>query len=204
MTVLDTLIRRIDHEVAAEVEREKAAWVEATQANRERGPRLQRCEAVAKHIIELLKPRLTAFIERFKDVVDAKPSVREHTRSMTLTFAAAVAKVTLTFEVLPDRDVSHVRLECTQEIIPVVVRYDKQSVLEMDLDAVRDDAVVQLVGRADRGLREDVPGPRAPGRRPQGSPQRQARRGSRGEDSLPEVPRFIHSGARRPDLLLRR
>jgi YHS domain-containing protein len=39
--------------------------------------------------------------------------------------------------------VSHVRLECTQEIIPVLVPYDKQSVLEFPLDAVQDDAVVQ-------------------------------------------------------------
>jgi hypothetical protein len=34
-------------------------------------------------------------------------------------------------------------LECTQETIPVVVRYDKQSFLECSLDAVQDDAVVQ-------------------------------------------------------------
>ena len=62
---------------------------------------------------------------------------------MTLTFAATVAKVTLRFEAFPDRDVNHIRLECTQEIIPVVVRYDKQSVLEFPLGGVQDDALVQ-------------------------------------------------------------
>jgi hypothetical protein len=45
---------------------------------------------VAKHIIDLLKPRLAAFIERFKDVVKAEPSVREHTRAMNLSFAATL------------------------------------------------------------------------------------------------------------------
>jgi YHS domain-containing protein len=143
MTDLDTLIRRIDQELEAEVGRQKAAWAEVARTNRERAPRLQRYEAVAKHIIELLKPRLAAFIERFKAVVKAEPSVREHTRVMNLSFAATIAKVTLLFEVFPDEDVSHVRLECTQEIIPVVVRYDKQSLLEFPLDAVPDDAVVQ-------------------------------------------------------------
>jgi len=143
MPDLDTLIRRIDQELATEVGRQKAAWSEVVRANRERGPRLQRYDAVAQHVIELLKPRLAAFVERFKDVVKAEPRVREHTRAINLTFAATVAKVTLTFEVFPDEDVSHVRLECTQEIIPVVVRYDKQSVLEFPLDAVQDDAVVQ-------------------------------------------------------------
>ena len=143
MPDIDTLINRIDQELTAEVERQKAAWVEIARASQERGPRLQRYEAVAKHIVELLKPRLSAFIERFKDVGKAEPIVREHTRAINLTFAATVAKVTLLFEVFPDRDVTHVRLECTQEIIPVVVRYDKQSVLEFPLDAVQDDAVVQ-------------------------------------------------------------
>ena len=143
MTDIDTLINRIDQELTAEVGRQKAAWAEIARASQERGPRLQRYEAVAKHIVELLKPRLSAFIERFKDVVKAEPIVREHTRAINLTFAATVAKVTLLFEVFPDRDVTHVRLECTQEIIPVVVRYDKQSVLEFALDAVKDDTVVQ-------------------------------------------------------------
>jgi YHS domain-containing protein len=143
MTDINTLISRIDQELSAEVKDQKAAWEAIAEANRERGPRLQRYEAVAKHIIELLKPRLAAFIERFKAVVKAEPSVREHTRAMNLTFAATVAKVTLLFEVFPDSEVNNVRLECTQEIIPVVVRYDKQSVLEFPLEGVQDDAVVQ-------------------------------------------------------------
>jgi hypothetical protein len=52
-------------------------------------------------LVELLKPRLTAFVERFKPVVETEPTVREHTRAMALTFAATIAKVKLTFEVFP-------------------------------------------------------------------------------------------------------
>ena len=143
MTSVDALINRIDHEVAAEVERQRAAWAEAAAADRERGLRLKRYETAAQHVIELLKPRLHAFAERFKAVVKAEPVVREQTRAVSLTFAATVAKATLCFEVFPDQNVNHVRLECTQEIIPVVVRYDKQSVLEFPLDGVEDDAVVK-------------------------------------------------------------
>jgi YHS domain-containing protein len=143
MADVDILIRRIDQELGAEVQRQKADWADIERAARERGPRLQRYEAVAKHVIDLLKPRLAAFLERFKDVAKAEPSVREHTRAVNVTFAATVAKVSLRFEVFPDQDVSHARLECTQEIIPVLVRYDKQSALELPLDAVQDDAVVQ-------------------------------------------------------------
>jgi YHS domain-containing protein len=62
---------------------------------------------------------------------------------VNLTFAATVAKVTLRFEVFPDEDVRHVRLECTQEFIPTLVPYDKQSALEFPLDGVQDDGVVQ-------------------------------------------------------------
>jgi YHS domain-containing protein len=142
MTDVKTLISRIDQELEAEVGRQKADWAERTRVARERGPRLARYDAVAKHVIELVKPRLDAFIERFKAVVKAQPGVREHTRAINLEFTATVAKVTLLFEVFPDADVSHVRLECTQEIIPVLVPYDRQSVLESPLDAVQDDAVV--------------------------------------------------------------
>jgi YHS domain-containing protein len=143
MTDINALINRIDQEIAAEGERQKGDWAKLMLANRERGLRLQRYETEAKQIIELVKPRLNAFIERFKAVVKAEPMVREYTRAVNLTFAATVAKVTLRFEVFPDQDVNHVRLECTQEIIPVVVQYDKQSVLEFPLDGVRDDAVVE-------------------------------------------------------------
>jgi YHS domain-containing protein len=137
------LIQRIDQELEGEVKGDIADWEARTRTARERGPRLQRYEALAKRIIELPKPRHDAFIERFKAVVKAEPKVRQYTRAMNLTFASDVAKVSLTFEVYPDVDVSHVRLECTTEIIPVLVRYDKQSVLEFPLDAVKDDAVVQ-------------------------------------------------------------
>ena len=143
MTDINALINRIDQEIAAEVEHQKAGWADLVLANRERELRLQRYETEAKHIIDLVKPRLDAFIERFKAVVKAEPMVREHTRAVNLTFAATVANATLRFEVFPDRDANHIRLECTQEIIPVPVRYDKQAVLEFPLDAVRDDAVVQ-------------------------------------------------------------
>jgi len=143
MTDIDSLIKRIDQEIAAEVGRQKTAWAELMSANRERHLRLQRYEAEAKRIIELLKPRLDAFVERFKAVVTVEPTVREHTRVVHLHFAATVAKATLCFEVFPDQDVNHIRLECTQEIIPVVVRYDKQSVLEFPLDRVQDDVLIK-------------------------------------------------------------
>jgi hypothetical protein len=202
MADIQTLINRIDQEVAAEVERQKKGWAELQLAKRERELRLQRYETEARHIIELVKPRLDAFIERFKAVVKAEPVVREHVRAVNLRFAATVANATLRFEVFPDREVNHIRLECTQEIIPVVVRYDKQSVLEFPLGGVQDDAVVQwfddrivafvkvyiALVRQDVALREQL---------------KDQFVGPRRQDSVPEVPGFVHAGARRADLLLR-
>ena len=170
MTGVDELVRRIDQELEADVKRQAADWQKQQRLNRERQARLQRYEAVAKHVIELLRPRMAAFTERFKAVVKAATTVREHTRALTLTFAATVARVTLAFEVFPDEDISHVRLECTKEIIPVLVAYDKQSVLEFPLDGVQDDAAVhwfddQVVAfvkaymgvvRQDAGLRDSL------------------------------------------------
>lgn len=143
MSNVKSLLQRIDQEVASDVRKRKAAWAEMAQLNRERGLRLQRYEEVAEHIIELLKPRFTAFVDRFKVVATVEPSVREHTRAVNLTFASHLAKVTLTFEVFPDEEVNHIRLECTVGIFPVLVRYDRQSVLEFPLDGVQDEEVVQ-------------------------------------------------------------
>lgn len=143
MNDIDSLIHRIDREIASEVDRQKGDLTRLLQANRERALRLQRYESEAQHIIELLKPRLDAFIERFKPVVKVEPTVRQHTRAVNLKFAASATNASLRFEVFPDRDVNQIRLECTQEIIPALVRYDKQSVLEFPLGGVQDGAVVQ-------------------------------------------------------------
>jgi YHS domain-containing protein len=143
MTSVHTFLDRIDQEVAAEVGRQKSAWAALMLASRERQVRLQHYEAEAAHIIELLKPRLEAFVERFRVVVKAEPMLRQHTHMVTLTFAATVAKASLHFEVFPDADVNGVRLECTQEIIPTVVPHDKPSVLEFPLGGVQDDSVVE-------------------------------------------------------------
>ena len=74
------LISRIDQEIAAEVGRQKAAGPTGA-SNREHELRLQRYETEARHIIEPVKPRLDAFIERFKAVVKAEPDgSRTHPR----------------------------------------------------------------------------------------------------------------------------
>lgn len=143
MNDIQSLISRIDQEIAAEVGRQKTGWAEQMRANRERAARLQRFDAEALHIIELLKPRLDAFIKRFKAVAQAEPLVRQHTRGVNLTFASTLAKVSLRFEVFPESDVNRTRLTCTHEILPVVVRPDEPSVLEFPLGGVQDEAVVE-------------------------------------------------------------
>ena len=143
MTDVSVLINRIDHEVAAVLESEKAARVEIVRANRERVTRLRRYDAAARRVIELLKPRLDAFINRFHPLIQAEPSVHEHAQGVTLTFAATVAKATLTFKAHPDREVNNICLECTQEIVPVLVRCDRPSSFVLPVDVVQDDAVVQ-------------------------------------------------------------
>jgi YHS domain-containing protein len=144
MTDTTALSNRIDQEIAAEAGRQQERdWTKLMLANRDRGLRLQRYESEAEHIIQLLIPHLQVFIERFKAVVKVEHGVYQHTRALNLIFAATVAKVTLRFEVFPDEDVNHIRLECTQEIIPVMDRYDKQSVLEFPLGGVQDGALVQ-------------------------------------------------------------
>ncbi len=142
MNDVRTLISRIDQELKGEVEHRKAEWEAVERGNRERAQRLTRFDTVAEHVIALVKPRLDAFLERFKPVVKVQPSVREHTRAVRLDFASTLCNVILQFELFPDRDVERVRLECTQDFTPAWVSYEKSTDLEFPLDAVPDDQVV--------------------------------------------------------------
>jgi YHS domain-containing protein len=143
MTDAITLLNRIDQELEGEIQREKATWAERTRAAREREARLAQYEPVVGHILALLRPRSAAFVDRFKDVVKATAEVREHTRALNLEFTSTLAKVSVCFEVLPDSDVRHVRIECTQEIVPVVVQFDRHTRIEFPIEAVNDDAMIQ-------------------------------------------------------------
>jgi len=143
MTGLNDLIKRIDQEIAAEVAHEKAVSAELMRWSREREMRLRRHEVDARHVIELLKPRLDVFIERFKPVINVEPAIHQHTSWVRLTFASRVAKVTLKFSVSPDQEVSHICIDCTQEIVPVLVSYDKQSSIEFPLGEVNDEPLIQ-------------------------------------------------------------
>lgn len=142
MTTIDALMNRIQRQIAAEAERQKAARAEQARANREREQRLSRYETDARHIQELWKPRLAALVERFQALVMAESTVGQHTRVVTLTFAATVARATVRFEVFPDHEARHVRLGCTQEILPARVRQEPQPPLEIPLGGVQDEAVV--------------------------------------------------------------
>src|SRR5262245_44927293 len=143
MQGIDTLIKRIDQELSTEVKHAERSAEENARLTREREQRVQQYEAVAKHIIDLVKPRLVAFVDRFKALAKAEPSVRSHTRALNLKFHSFIASVGLRFEVYPDPDARNVRLECEQQIIPVLFKYEKHSLVEFPLDAVKDDAVVQ-------------------------------------------------------------
>jgi YHS domain-containing protein len=61
------LIRRIDQELGAEVQRQKAEWADTARVARERGPRLQRYEAVAKHVIDLKQSALELPLDAVQD-----------------------------------------------------------------------------------------------------------------------------------------
>lgn len=137
------LIKRIDEEIATEVAREKAAADDWKRWSHERGERLKRYDADARRIIDLLKPRLETFVEHLKPVVKVEPVIREHTSSVKLCFASNVAKVTLRFDVVPDQEVEHVHVECTQEILPVLTSYDKEASIQFRLGNVQYDELVQ-------------------------------------------------------------
>lgn len=139
----DPLICPMDLELATEATGQEQALAERRQLSRERCLRLHVFDSVARHVLELLKTRLAVFLKRFQPVFQVAPRVGEDIWAVTLMFTTTGARVTLLFEVFPDQDVSHARLECTQDIIPVCVPYVKHLVLECPLISLQDDVLLQ-------------------------------------------------------------
>lgn len=142
MSETSTLLDRIDaefREVEAQIKEYQAAKVEEFRGREER---LEQFASLCDRLSEVWRPRLEAFAQRFGDRVQITPVISRSRRSATLRCASPLAQFDLTLAVMTDADVRHLILDCSLDILPILMRYDKHSQLELPLDSV-DPAVVE-------------------------------------------------------------
>lgn len=143
MENLTNLLSRIDAELNTVQQRIKQFQEHKIAEYRERQERLEQFARVCEQLQDVWRPRLEALAQRFGDKVSVKPEVKPELRTATFRFQSQLAQIVLKLSATTDSDVRKLVLNYNLEILPILMRYDAHSVLEMPLDHVDPAAVAQ-------------------------------------------------------------
>jgi YHS domain-containing protein len=143
MENLDHLISRIDAELNTVQDRIKQFQQQKVAEYHGRQERMEQFASVCEQLREVWRPRLEALAARFGDKVSVKPEVKPDLRTATFRFRSQLAQIVLKFSAATDSDVRDLVLSYNLEILPILMRFDAHSVLQMPLDQVDREAVAQ-------------------------------------------------------------
>jgi YHS domain-containing protein len=143
MANLTNLLSRIDAELNTVQERVKQFQEQKVAEYHGRQERMEQFIRVCEQLRDVWRPRLEALAERFGDKVSVKPEVKPDLRTATFRFQSQLAQIVLKFSAATDSDVRNLVLNYNLDILPILMRFDAHSVLEMPLDRVDPDAVAQ-------------------------------------------------------------
>ncbi len=144
MTDLKSLTERIDAEFLGFQKSVEEFQVAAQSEYEARDARFrEQFVPAAKRVVELIRPRLQALVERFKDRVNVEPVVTEHLREVTLKFDSPVARIELTFRLSHDAEVKNLVLDQNLDILPILMKFDSHADLTIPMDKIDDNAVVK-------------------------------------------------------------
>jgi YHS domain-containing protein len=135
------LLDRLDAEFRGVEEKIKQYQAAKVKEFEGRQQRLEQFSALCEKLNAVWKPRLDALAQKFKDRVQVTPTIGKASRSATFRFQSPLARFYLTFTALTDEDVRHLVLDCTLDILPILMNYEKNCQLELPLGDV-DPAVV--------------------------------------------------------------
>jgi YHS domain-containing protein len=103
--------------------------------------------AVAK-VREIFGPRSDALVARFKDIIHFQAEVRDDFNKVTYSFDSSLARVTLRFNFTHDQEVQKMILLYDLEILPILMKFDTHSILELPLAGFDEQKVTEwLEGR---------------------------------------------------------
>jgi YHS domain-containing protein len=136
VTDLNNLLSRIDSAFTSQDEKIKRAQSEQVHEHQERQKRLEAFSQLLDELRDLWRPRLEALIQRFGDRVKVTPSLTPTNRSAVMDFHTSLAQVRLRFSALTDQDVRKLVLDYDLAILPILMKFDSHSELEMPLDAI--------------------------------------------------------------------
>lgn len=145
MSKTGDLADRIDAALASIEQKRESFRRDETRKYEEYQQRVDQLNKVFDRLREVWRPPLETLIAKFGDKVKATPTLMPSTRDIVLDFHADVAKVRLRFRATADSDIRKVILAYDLEMIPILMRFESHSELEMPLDAVDADAVARWI-----------------------------------------------------------
>jgi hypothetical protein len=155
MNDLNYLRSRIDAEISLQQEKKERLQQERLDAfeqrrNRYRDlylPVMNRLKAVWHPRLQLLESKFEALAHRFGETVGttsvtAPAQDAPHSGEMNLVCESPLAKVRLRLSFYHDADIRNVVAEYLLEIVPVFVKFERQSRLETKIESFSEEAVV--------------------------------------------------------------
>jgi YHS domain-containing protein len=139
------LMSRIDAEFRTVDARIKQFQAEKTHEFEDRQRRLDEFAAQCERLQSVWRPRLEALAQRFKEKVEVVPSIKRSQRSATIKFHSNLATFNLTFTAMTDPDVRHFVLDYTLDILPILMKFEKNKQIEFPLQQVDADALGQWI-----------------------------------------------------------
>jgi YHS domain-containing protein len=141
MSETSTLLERIDAEFRTVEDNIKQYQATKVQEFEGRQRRLDQFDAVCDRLREVWRPRLEAFAEKFRDRVQVTPSITKSRRSVCFQFKSPLAMFEFTLRAMTDEDVRHLVLDATLDILPILMKFEKNQQLELPLDRIDPEVV---------------------------------------------------------------
>lgn len=144
MAELKSLTERMDAEFSGFQNKAEQFQISAKSEYEAREARFRTLFVPAsKQIVDVIRPRLQLLVDRFKDRVNVKPTVTEHTREVEMKFDSPLARIALTFSMSHDSEVKNLLLEESLKILPILMKFDDRSSLSMPLDKIDEGAIAK-------------------------------------------------------------
>jgi hypothetical protein len=145
MPKVEELLSRIDKEFAAVEDRIKKDQSQQVDAYSRRQERLAKFEQTLNRLREVWRPRLEAFAKRFGDRVKVTPSTEPTKRAATFEFKTDLAHVQLRLSATTDQEVEQVILNYDLQIMPILMKYERNAELTVPLDDVDEEIIAQWI-----------------------------------------------------------
>jgi YHS domain-containing protein len=135
MTKIDDFSQRLDMEyglMPAAVEQQRAV-LEREYHQRQRRVEDSFMPALAQ-LRAIWEPRRDALLARFKDIIHIKPASQDDFRDVAFSVDSTLARISLRFTFSHDPEVRYIILEYDLEIVPILMKIDNHSTLELQLE----------------------------------------------------------------------